>query len=74
MHINYSIDMVSLHDRPLLKYLCEQNPSRLQLLYESPVAAYVVFRFLPSLSQQCLLKGLWQKIDCSQRFEKLKEY
>lgn len=53
--------LVNLNDRPLLKYLCDQSVVRLEALYESPAAAFVIFRFLPLLAQQCLLKGIWQK-------------
>uniref|UniRef100_A0A915BEV8 General transcription factor IIH subunit 4 n=2 Tax=Parascaris univalens TaxID=6257 RepID=A0A915BEV8_PARUN len=49
----------NLNNRPLLDYLVKRNREQLDTLYESPGAVFAIFRALPDVSQQCVLKVLW---------------
>lgn len=45
--------------RPVLEYLCTRNTDQLHKLYSSPAVSFAVFRLLPELAQQFILKALW---------------
>lgn len=45
--------------RPVLEYLCTRNIDQLHKLYSSPAVSFAVFRLLPELAQQFILKALW---------------
>lgn len=50
---------MNLNNRPLLGYLVKRDREQLDTLYESPGAVFAIFRALPDVSQQCILKVLW---------------
>ncbi|KHN82117.1 hypothetical protein Tcan_18578 [Toxocara canis] len=50
---------MNFNDRPLLGYLVKRSREQLNCLYESPGATFAIFRALPDVSQQCILKILW---------------
>ncbi|MFH4979894.1 hypothetical protein AB6A40_006603 [Gnathostoma spinigerum] len=51
--------MNCLGDRPLLEFLTTLSDIELERLYSSPAAAFVVFRVLPDIAQQALLRLIW---------------
>ncbi|MCP9265991.1 TF2H4 [Dirofilaria immitis] len=45
--------------QPLLEYLSGRTIDQLDKLYSSPAVSFAIFRLLPELSQQLILKTLW---------------
>ncbi|VDK81979.1 unnamed protein product [Litomosoides sigmodontis] len=45
--------------QPLLEYLSSCTTDHLNKLYSSPAVSFAIFRILPELSQQLILKTLW---------------
>ncbi|OZC09991.1 Transcription factor tfb2 [Onchocerca flexuosa] len=51
--------MSNWKEQPLLEYLSGRPTDQLDKLYASPAVSFAVFRLLPGLSQQLILKTIW---------------
>ncbi|KAM3726262.1 General transcription factor IIH subunit [Dirofilaria immitis] len=54
-----SVSMSNWKGQPLLEYLSGRTIDQLDKLYSSPAVSFAIFRLLPELSQQLILKTLW---------------
>ncbi|VDK67193.1 unnamed protein product [Onchocerca ochengi] len=51
--------MSNWKEQPLLEYLSGRPTDQLDKLYSSPAVSFAVFRLLPGLAQQLILKTIW---------------
>ncbi|CAG9537537.1 unnamed protein product [Cercopithifilaria johnstoni] len=51
--------MSNWNGQPLLEYLSSRTIDQLDKLYSSPAVSFAIFRLLPELSQQLILRALW---------------